>query len=118
MTEKRFKYSKTLQGEDEIWDSQDDVYFKVCGALEKLNTLHEENHQLQEEIKDYNDTLARLTEENQLIKLLANHRGKMVSFANSLIRDLPYTPNEKSQEMWYNFKDEMYQKWKKQRGIE
>ena len=42
MTEnKRYKKSITLQGEDEIWDMQDNVYFKVCGALERLNEKEE-----------------------------------------------------------------------------
>ena len=50
MTEKRFRHSITLQGEDEIWDSQTDVYFRVCGALKRLNELHEENEQLKQSI--------------------------------------------------------------------
>ena len=47
--------------------------------------------------------------------LLANHRGEMVTFANSLIQDLN---DEKTQEMWEKFIDEMYKEWKQKRGIE
>ena len=66
-----------------------------------MNELAEEKKELQEKI--------------EFARLLANHRGEMVSFANALIQDLD---DEKTQEMWENFKDEMYKEWKQKRGIE
>ena len=66
-----------------------------------LNKLVEENEQLKEE--------------NEFAKLLANNRGEMIAFADSLIQDVN---DELTQKMWYQFKEEMYQKWKKKRGIE
>ena len=48
MTEKRFEHSKTLQGEDEIYDTQTDTYFKIFGAIEELNKLHKENDELKQ----------------------------------------------------------------------
>ena len=54
MTEnKRYRKSITLQGEDEIWDRQDDVYFKVCGALERLNEQEETIEQIKKESKEF-----------------------------------------------------------------
>lgn len=62
-----------------------------------------------------NDENEQLKEENKFAKLLANHRGEMVSFADSLIQDMD---DELTQKMWYQFKEEMYQKWEKKRWID
>lgn len=67
-----------------------------------------ENFNLKKENKE-------LKEKIEFAGLLTNHRGEMVSFANALIQDLD---DEKIQEMWENFKDEMYKEWKQKRGIE
>ena len=81
----------------EVTNCEEDAK-KLC---ELLNELAEEKKELQEKI--------------EFAGLLANHRGEMVSFANALIQDLD---DEKTQEMWENFKDEMYKEWKQKRGIE
>lgn len=56
----RYKYSKNLQNEDEIWDTETDTYFKIHGAIKKLNNqdkqikkMKEENQQLKTQ-KFYN----------------------------------------------------------------
>ena len=103
-----------------------DYVSDVCGLLNELTEEKEqlkhdatvlicsnqeyrkENEQLKEENKE-------LKENNEFAKLLVNHRGEMVTFANALIQDLD---DEKTQEMWENFKDEMYKEWKQKRGIE
>jgi hypothetical protein len=80
----------------EIWDLTNPQLIE-----DRLNQLNDENEQLKEE--------------NKFAKLLANHRGEMVAFADSLIQDID---DELTQKMWHQFKEEMYQKWKKKRGIE
>ena len=73
-----------------------------------VNSLYKENKELKEENE-------QLKQENEFAKLLANHRGEMVTFVNGLIQDID---DELTQKMWYQFKEEMYQEWKKKRGIE
>ena len=72
-------------------------------VVDLLNNLSEENMELKER--------------NEFLELLTTHRGEMVSMANSIIQDLPNTPTAKAQEIWYEFKEEMYQEWKKKRWI-
>jgi len=59
-------------------------------AIQRINYLEEENEQLKQ------------------AEILANHRGEMISFANSLIDDLG---SETMKEMWDKFKNEKYEKW-------
>lgn len=68
-----------------------------------------------ERIKELEEENKELKEDNEFAKLLANHRGEMITFADSLIQDID---DELTQKMWYQFKEEMYRKWKKKRGIE
>ena len=56
------------------------------------------------------DLLNDFSEENEELKLLSNHRGEMVSFATSLIQDMG---SEEMLKMWNDFREVMYQKWKK-----
>ena len=93
---------------------------------DKLNAINEENEQLEEAREYYQENFLtmkternqfkreneQLKEEIEFAKLLANHRGEMVSFADSLIQDID---DEFTQKMWHQFKEEMYQKWKKKR---
>lgn len=64
-------------------------------------------------INGLNDKSNRLEKENEQLKkveILANHRGEMISFANSLIDDLG---SETMKEMWDKFKEEKYEEWRK-----
>lgn len=54
--------------------------------------------------------LNKLNDELKFASLLANHRGEIISFANALIDDLD---DNETINMWSDFKEEMYQKWKK-----
>jgi len=69
MSEKYFTFVKnnsvTQYGVLPIRDVSGKTYH-CQGVIDKLNTLHEENEQLKEEIKDLNDVLARY-EEKELI---------------------------------------------------
>lgn len=92
MTEKRFTFRDGLTFEfKNIQDNGKDLSFK--DVVDVLNEQHEKI---------------------EFVSLLANHRGEMIAFANSLIQDLD---DETEKEMWETFKEEMWQKWKKQRGI-
>ena len=105
-------------------------------VVNELNRLNKENKQLKQRINVLDDQITaqgiviegyqnrnqklfdekeQLKEKNEFAKLLANHRGEMVSFADSLIQDID---DELTQKMWHQFKEEMYQKWKKKRRIE
>lgn len=118
MVKKRFTLNtdsmdRYYQITDEVTGDLFDVYkLSQCETLcDLLNALHEENEQLKEENK-------ALKTRREFLELLTTYRGEMVSMANSIIQDLPNTPTVKAQEMWYEFKEEMYQEWKKKRGIE
>lgn len=108
---KRFKVYKVI-GSFQEWSIEDTTTDKVVfGSI-----MHKyEADRLCEKLNELNDENEQLKEENEFAKLLANHRGEMVCFANSLIQDID---DELTQKMWYQFKEEMYQKWKKKRGIE
>ena len=80
-----------------------------CDLLNNAEDKKLENGKLATQLLKENE---QLKEENEFAKLLANHRGEMVSFANSLIQDVD---DELAQKMWYQFKEEMYQKWKKKK---
>lgn len=96
MTEnKRFELTYE-RGKPNFWDNNVDLadcYLTCEDVVDLLNEQHEKI---------------------EFVSLLANHRGEMIAFANSLIQDLD---DETEKEMWETFKEEMWQKWKKQRGI-
>lgn len=98
MNEKRFvNKGKEILQKGEWWCSANSEH---CADVisTALNELIKENEELKKE--------------NEFAKLLANHRAEMVTFANSLIQDID---DELTQKMWYQFKEEMYQKWKKKK---
>ena len=96
------KLLNKLNNENQEWQMRYDAQRELYAQLNSdKNNLYEENKELKEK--------------NEFARLLANHRGEMVSFANALIQDLD---DEKVQDMWEKFKDEMYKEWKQKRGIE
>ena len=131
MTEnKRFGMIKTqFNGLHVPIDEWNHFIFSSCESeldcmriVNALNSLHEKamsNGRIASELLNAKEQLEKenkgLQEKMGFAGLLANHRGEMVSFANALIQDLD---DEKTQEMWENFKDEMYKEWKQKRGIE
>ena len=56
------------------------------------------------------DLLNKIADENEQLNLISNHRGEMVSFATSIIQDMG---SEEMLKMWNDFREVMYQKWKK-----
>lgn len=98
-----------------------DTFDYVSDVCDLLNKQHETIQRLQQNIdellsvnveKELLEENEQLKEENKFAKLLANHRGEMVAFADSLIQDVN---DELTQKMWYQFKEELYQKWKKKK---
>ena len=79
-----------------------------------VTTYHTYETHRKETCLELVDLLNDFSEENEELKLLSNHRGEMVSFATSLIQDMG---SEEMLKMWNDFREVMYQKWKK-RGIE
>lgn len=77
---KRYKYSKNLQNEDEIWDAETDTYFKIHGAIKKLNKQ--------------NETIQRLEKENQAIQ------GKVFKLLDWLEKEKEVNRNEIKE--WWN----------------
>lgn len=102
MTEKkRFEYKNhkvfdNLTGEEH---SSNMVSVNVLNQLARVN---------REGVKK----VQKLEKENEQLKkaeILANHRGEMISFANSLIDDLG---SETMKEMWDKFREEKYEEWR------
>ena len=134
MTEKRFKC--VCMAEDLV-EFQDNGIYKCFNDvdLEKLlNSLYEENKELQKE-RDYYEKrhcekhnkwnnacldniqlkqgIKGLREENQRLKkaeILANHRGEMIGFATALIEELG---SQEMREMWERFREKKYEEWRK-----
>ena len=134
---KKYPFSLVCENLDEFEPLLNEV-INVCGEMNKLweqtqrfedhnKRLMEENEQLKSEIeklsyanedlleekriwKQMSDEYTKLSYENEQLNLLSNLRGEMVSFATSLIQDMG---SEEMLKMWNDFKEVMYQKWKK-----
>ena len=110
MTEKRFRM-------ETISDTMLPFIVDNSTAKKKSDTIttyHIYETHRKEKCLELVDLLNDFSEENEVLKLLSNYRGEMVSFATSLIQDMG---SEEMLKMWNDFTESMYQKWKKKRGI-
>ena len=128
LTEKRFTFNKdTVAINLKTPIVYNNEKMSIGEVLEMLNNLYDENEQLKNELeklsyanedlleekriwKQMSDEYTKLSYENEQLNLLSNLRGEMVSFATSLIQDMG---SEEMLKMWNDFKEVMYQKWKK-----
>lgn len=83
---------------------------QLKNELEKLSYANEDLLEEKRIWKQMSDEYTKLSYENEQLNLLSNLRGEMVSFATSLIQDMG---SEEMLKMWNDFKEVMYQKWKK-----
>ena len=83
---------------------------QLKNEIEKLSYANEDLLEEKRIWKQMSDEYTKLSYENEQLNLISNHRGEMVSFATSLIQDMG---SEEMLKMWNDFREVMYQKWKK-----
>ena len=86
--------------------------YKRHQVKQRINNQYLELQRLKSERDCFKKEYWQLKKDNERIRLLANHRGKMVGFATALIED---KGSEEMLQMWNDFKEDMFQKYEKER---